>query len=158
MGVAGSGKTTLGESFAAAIGARFVEGDSLHGAANRAKMTAGIPLTDEDRWPWLDEVAAALAAGPLPVVAACSALRRAYRDRLRAGAGGAVIFLHPYGPKEVMAGRIAARKGHFMPASLADSQYAALEALEPDEPGFTLDATLGPEALLAEALRLTGRG
>lgn len=134
MGVSGAGKTRVGRAFAAAIGARFVEGDDLHPPANRAKMAGGTPLSDEDRWPWLDRVGAALAEGEAPAVAACSALRRAYRDRLRAAAPGAV-FLHLEGDPARVAERLASRKGHFMPPGLLRSQFATLEPLEPDERG-----------------------
>lgn len=153
MGVSGCGKTTLGEALAAALEAEFVDADDLHPPANRAKMARGEALTDADRAPWLDRVAGVL-RDRAPVVVACSALRRAYRDRLR-GAGkngvGGVRFLHLAAPKEVIAARMAARRGHFMPASLLDSQYETLEPPGPDE-ALTLDARLPPEALLAEAL------
>ena len=148
MGVAGSGKSTLGAALATRLGAAFVDTDDLHPPANRAKMAAGTPLTDADRAPWLDLVAEVL-RDRAPVVVACSALRRAYRDRLREAGG--VRFLHLAAPKEAIAARMAARRGHFMPASLLDSQYETLEPPGPDE-ALTLDARLPPEALLAEAL------
>ena len=158
MGVSGCGKTTLGRALAAALEAGFTDADDLHPPANRAKMARGEPLTDTDRAPWLDLVAGVL-RDRAPVVVACSALRRTYRDRLRAagkdGTGkdgaGAVRFLHLAAPREVVAARLAARQGHFMPASLLDSQYATLEPPDPGE-ALTLDARLPPEALLAEAL------
>lgn len=148
MGVSGCGKTTLGAALAGALGAAFVDADDLHPPANRAKMAAGVALTDADRWPWLDRVAAAL-RDRAPVVAACSALRRSHRDRLRQAGG--VRFLHLAAPREVIAARLAARQGHFMPATLLDSQYATLEPPGPGE-AVTLDARLPPDALLAEAL------
>jgi carbohydrate kinase (thermoresistant glucokinase family) len=134
MGVSGAGKTRVGLALAQAIGARFVEGDDLHPPANRAKMAGGTPLSDEDRWPWLDRVGAALTAGEAPVVAACSALRRAYRDRLRAAAPEAVM-LHLEGEPARVAERLAARQGHFMPPGLLQSQLATLEPLGEGESG-----------------------
>lgn len=126
MGVAGSGKSAVGAGLARALGFAFCDADGLHPAGNVAKMAAGTPLTDEDRWPWLDLVAAELATHP-PLVMACSALRRAYRDRIRAGAGGDVLFIHLDGPREMIAARMARRKHHFMPPALLDSQLATLE-------------------------------
>jgi gluconokinase len=126
MGVSGCGKSSVGEGLAERLGIAYRDGDDLHPPANVEKMRAGVPLTDEDRWPWLDRVAAVLATG-------CSALRRAYRDRLRAGAGGSVQFIHLTGSRDLIAGRMAARTGHYMPPSLLDSQFAALEAPGPDE-------------------------
>lgn len=137
MGVSGCGKSSVGEGLAARIGVPYRDGDDLHPPANVEKMRAGTPLTDDDRWPWLDRVAEALAT-EAPVIIGCSALRRAYRDRLRAGAGGPVRFIHLSGSRDVIAGRMAARTGHFMAPSLLDSQFAALEAPGPDE-ALTID-------------------
>jgi gluconokinase len=110
---------------ATALEADFVDGDDLHSDQARAKMTKGIALTDEDRWPWLDRVGARLARGG--VVIACSALKRVYRDRLRSGAGPALRFVYLNATEEAMRARVADRKGHYMPASLVDSQFATLE-------------------------------
>ncbi len=140
MGVSGAGKTRVAMDLAAAMGGRFIEGDDLHPAANRAKMAAGTPLTDEDRWPWLDRVGAALAEGEPPVVVACSALRRAYRDRLRAAVPD-LTFVHLDVDPAVVAERLEARKGHFMPPSLLASQFGTLERLEPDERAIVVDAS-----------------
>ena len=129
MGVTGSGKTTIGVRLAAALNGRFVDGDDLHSDAAREKMRAGHALTDDDRWPWLDRVGKTLAealAGK-PVVVACSALKRVYRDRLRGAVGPSLIFVYLDAQKEAMRARVAARKNHYMPASLVDSQFAALE-------------------------------
>jgi gluconokinase len=126
MGVSGSGKTTVGLRLAAALDARFIDGDDLHTDAARAKMKSGHPLTDEDRWPWLDRIGAALANGQRAVVA-CSALRRAYRDRLRAATGPQLRFVYLEATPDEMRARVAGRIGHYMPASLVDSQFAALE-------------------------------
>lgn len=150
MGVSGVGKTRAGLALAGALGARFVEGDDLHPEANRARMAAGTPLTDEDRWPWLDRVGAALAEGPAPVVGACSALARRYRDRLRAAAPG-LVCLHLVGAPVLVGERLRARQGHFMPPALLGSQFAALEPLEPDEAGFAVNVEHSPEEVL-EAL------
>jgi gluconokinase len=132
MGVSGCGKSSVGEGLAARLGIPYRDGDDLHPAANVEKMRAGIPLTDDDRWPWLDQVAAVLAK-EAPVIVGCSALRRKYRDRLRAGAGGPVRFIHLSGSRDLIAARMAERKGHYMPPSLLASQFAALEAPGPDE-------------------------
>ncbi len=148
MGVSGCGKTTVGALLAARLGAAFVDADALHPAGNVAKMAAGQPLTDADRWPWLDLAAAAL-RDRAPVVMACSALRRAYRDRLRAAGG--VCFLHLAAPQPVIAARMATRHGHFMPPSLLASQYATLEPPGPEE-ALELDARLSPKALVDAAL------
>lgn len=154
MGVSGSGKTLLGTSLARALGGRFVEGDEHHPAANIARMADGIPLRDDDRWAWLDalgaEIAAAAAAG-VTLVVACSALKRVYRDRLRAAAGGLrFVFLDV---DRVTAGvRVAARKRHFMPASLVDSQFADLERPGADEAAIRIDATRDPAGVVAQAV------
>jgi carbohydrate kinase (thermoresistant glucokinase family) len=151
MGVASCGKTTLGEALAAHFGVLFVEGDNLHSSESVAKMSAGIPLTDEDRWPWLGRVGDAL-AGDAACVASCSALKRSYRDAIRAHAKRDVAFIHLHGTREVLAARIAGRKGHFMPASLLDSQLKTLEMPGADETSVTIDIALGPTAQLDHAI------
>lgn len=142
MGVQGSGKSTVGRLLAERLGAAFVDGDDLHPPANRAKMAAGVPLGDADRAPWLDAVAAALDRGP-DVVVACSALRRVYRDRIRAGAPDAV-FVHLHGSAALLRERIAGRRHEFMPPGLLDSQLATLEPLGDDERGILADIALPP--------------
>jgi len=130
MGVSGSGKTTVGRRLAKAVRAQFIDGDDLHTDEARAKMSQGQPLTDEDRWPWLDRIAAALRerrGGNMATIVACSALRRAYRDRLRAGVGGGLRFVYLKAGRELMRARVAGRRNHYMPASLVDSQFATLE-------------------------------
>ena len=132
MGVSGCGKSTVGVALAEAIGISYRDGDDLHPAANVEKMRAGVPLTDADRLPWLDRVAEVL-CHEAPVIVGCSALRRVYRDRIRAGAGGTVRFVHLAGSRELIAARMAARTGHYMPTSLLDSQFATLEPPGPEE-------------------------
>lgn len=132
MGVAGCGKSSVGKGLSARLGVPYRDGDDLHMPEAVEKMRAGTPLTDEDRWPWLDRVASVLAV-EAPVIVGCSSLKRVYRDRIRAGAGGPVRFVHLAGSREVIAARMAARTGHYMPTSLLDSQFAALEAPGPEE-------------------------
>jgi len=154
MGVAGSGKTTLAETLATRLHWKLQEGDALHPPGNVAKMAGGTPLTDADRWPWLDRIAAwidaRLAAGEDGIVT-CSALRRPYRDRLiGARRGVRLVFLHA---DEALIGvRLAARRGHFMPASLLASQLATLEPPGPDEHPIALNAGSPPEELAARVL------
>ncbi|WP_307794735.1 gluconokinase [Leifsonia sp. TF02-11] len=156
MGVSGSGKSTIGQAVADALGAAFVDGDDLHPAANVAKMAAAIPLTDADREPWLRAVGRTLAAGgDAGVVVACSALKRAYRDLIRSEAPG-TVFAELDGPRELLEQRMI-RPGHFMPASLLDSQLATLEPLQPDEAGLRLDIDRPPADLVAAIVDRTAR-
>lgn len=158
MGVSGSGKSTVGEQVAELLGVPFVDGDALHPAANVAKMASGIPLTDEDRIPWLRAVGRALAeASPEGGVVACSALKRSYRDLIRSEAPD-VLFAELDGDRALLAARMAARPGHFMPVSLLDSQLATLEPLQPEEHGLRLDVSRSPAELadaIAGAVRAT---
>jgi gluconokinase len=158
MGVSGSGKTTLGEGIAERLHWRFQEGDDLHPRANVEKMSRGEPLTDEDRWPWLDAIGEWLdersRAGENAVIT-CSALRRAYRDRLRTGRPG-LRFCHVDVPEEVLRDRLEHRRGHYMPASLLPSQLATLEPLADDEPGVVVSPEGDPDDVLAEALEALG--
>ena len=156
MGVSGCGKTSVAEGLAAALSAAFIEGDSLHPAANVEKMSKGIALSDADRWPWLDAVGRALSEAReegRDVVVSCSALKKSYRDRLRAAAGGALSFVFLEGSREILLSRMAARQGHFMPASLLDSQLATLE--DPTgEPGVvTVQIDRPVDAIVAAALK-----
>jgi carbohydrate kinase (thermoresistant glucokinase family) len=140
MGVTGCGKSTVGRLLADALCVPFLDGDDLHPPSNVAKMASGVPLTDEDRWPWLRDIAAWL-SGREGGVVACSALRRSYRDAIRAEAPGAV-FVCLSAPKEVLAPRVDdrhARDGHFSGSALLDSQFAILEPLEGDERGLAVD-------------------
>ncbi len=146
MGPSGCGKTTIARALANSLNARHLEGDDLHPAQNVRKMHSGVALDDADRAPWLDAVGQALCTGPgQAVVASCSALKRRYRDRLRA-IGGPLIFILPIVTREVLAQRLVARTGHYMPATLLDSQLATLEPLADDESGFVIDGAASVES------------
>ncbi|WP_077096783.1 gluconokinase [Mycobacterium terramassiliense] len=147
MGVSGSGKSTVGAALARRLNVPFVDADTLHPPANIAKMTAGEPLNDDDRYPWLETVGAWLGDHRGGGVVSCSALKRKYRDRLRAHCPR-VQFLHLRGSPELIGGRLAARPGHFMPAGLLRSQFDALEPLGPDEAGITADAGQAVDAIV----------
>jgi len=155
MGVAGSGKSTIAEGVASRLGWHYADGDTFHPASNIAKMSAGIPLTDEDRWPWLqaiaDEIDRICAAGERAVVA-CSALKRAYRDVLVHGrADVRIVFLD--GTKQLIADRLSQRKGHFMPAGLLDSQFKTLERPGADERPVTVSIDAPVAAIVADIVR-----
>ncbi|WP_078308683.1 MULTISPECIES: gluconokinase [unclassified Mycobacterium] len=158
MGVAGVGKSTVAQALAQRLGAPCAEGDDFHPEANIAKMSAGIPLDDSDRWPWLQRIAEWMSErrreGSGGVVT-CSALKRRYRDVLRAGYPDA-FFVHLSGDRALIGDRMAHRAGHFMPTSLLDSQFEILEPLQPDEKGVELNVGIGPEELVAGALRQLG--
>jgi gluconokinase len=151
MGVSGCGKSEVGQRIADALGLPLIEGDSFHPPANIAKMKSGVPLTDEDRAGWLDTLARELAARPHGAVLTCSALKRAYRDRLRAATAD-LRFVHLSLPEAEAQRRVASRPGHFYPPALVASQFAALE--DPaGEPGVvTVDACLPFEEEVARAL------
>lgn len=141
MGVSGCGKTTVGQALAQQLGCEFAEGDQFHPPENVAKMAAGTPLTDDDRWGWLQTLSARMAqsrARGQSLVVSCSALRRPYRDILRAGAPGA-WFVHLHGDTAVLQQRMASRPSHYMPASLLQSQLDTLEMPQPDERVVSLD-------------------
>jgi gluconokinase len=153
MGVSGSGKTSIGEVLAAQLGMPLLEGDQFHPKANIEKMSSGTPLTDDDRWPWLDAIAEAMRDARDGVIVTCSALRRIYRDRLRERAGRPVLFVFLDGSKETIAARLAGRKDHFMPPSLLASQFATLEPPSTDEPGIVRVSIDPPiDAVIAAAL------
>ncbi len=160
MGVSGTGKSTLGALLARTLHAPFLEGDGYHAPESVAKMAAGAPLTDADRWPWLDRLGAALGAAARTegaAVAACSALRHAYRERLAAAAGMPLRFAFLDIDRAEIARRMGARSGHYMPTSLLDSQLATLERPDADEPALRLDAHRPPEALVREVCAWLGR-
>ncbi|MEU9503686.1 gluconokinase [Streptomyces sp. NPDC048196] len=152
MGVAGTGKTTIGPLVAAELGVPYAEGDDFHPPANIAKMTAGVPLDDADRGPWLDAIGAwAHGRAGRGGVVSSSALKRAYRDRLRAAAPG-LVFLHLTGDRALIQARMAERQGHFMPTTLLDSQFATLEPLGPDEAGVAVDVAGTPQQIAGRAV------
>jgi gluconokinase len=139
MGVAGTGKSKVAAKLTERLGWDLGEGDDLHPAANVAKMTSGQPLTDDDRWPWLDKVAEWIddhVTTGHPGIMTCSALKKTYRDRLR---GPGVAFVHLHGTRELLAARLGARRDHYMPGSLLDSQLEALQPLETDENGIVVE-------------------
>jgi gluconokinase len=151
MGVSGSGKTVIGSALARSLGIEFVEGDELHPEENVKRMASGIALTDEDRAPWLRSIAARLRAAKdarTGLVVSCSALKRSYRDLLRAEAGD-VRFIFLKGDRALIAKRVATRSGHYMPQSLLDSQFAALEEPGPEERVWECDVRELPADLVA---------
>ena len=154
MGVSGSGKSTIAEALAGRIGWRCEDGDKFHPASNVAKMSAGQPLTDEDRWPWLKAIADEidrLCGKKQNAVFACSALKRAYREVLVHGRSDVrIVFLD--GTKALIAGRLASRKGHFMPADLLDSQFTTLEPPKPDERAITVSIDGSVDAIVDDIL------
>jgi gluconokinase len=156
MGVSGSGKTTVGALLAGKLGWPYAEADAFHSAANIAKMASGHPLTDEDRWPWLRAIRAwidgQLARGECGVVT-CSALKRAYRDVLR-GPGVQLVYLR--GARELIAGRMASRHGHFFRSAMLDSQFADLEEPMPDEGVITVSVEGTPADVVDAILAATG--
>ena len=159
MGVSGTGKTTVAVQLAEELGCQFIEGDDLHPSRNIAKMKAGTPLTDEDRWPWLQAIAEMVAVRDFEgtsTVVTCSALKRSYRDTLRAQASDlALVYLR--GTPQLLAQRMAGRQGHYMPPSLLASQLATLEPPQDDEHALTLDVAHDPQQLVHETLAWLGR-
>jgi gluconokinase len=156
MGVSGCGKSSVGEAISEALGLEFVEGDGLHPASNVEKMSRGIPLTDEDRMPWLDVIGDTMKAKlerNEGIVVSCSALKRSYRDRLRAAVDGNLFFVYLHGSKELLTRHMGERTGHFMPPSLLESQLATLE-VPTGEPGVaTVDIDDTIEGIAKTALR-----
>ncbi len=161
MGVAGAGKSTVGAALAHALGVEFVEGDRYHPEANRARMAAGIALTDDDRAGWLQALAARLRRAQhdgVGVVLACSALKRAYREVLREGAGGGTLrFIVLHGAPSLLAERLAGRTGHFMPATLLDSQLATLQLPAPEEEAWAYDVARPPDEIVRDVMARIAR-
>ena len=158
MGVCGCGKTTIGKALAARLEFPFIEGDALHPAANVAKMSAGTPLIDEDRWPWLSEIGRQLreASGKDGAVATCSSLKRAYRDKLRQEAGEDLRFVFLDCSRKGLEERMRLRQGHFMPASLLASQLATLESPNGERGVVTVNGDASHDEIIAEALAKLG--
>ncbi|MBU3731576.1 MAG: gluconokinase [Beijerinckiaceae bacterium] len=158
MGVSGCGKSTVGQALGEELGWEFRDGDAFHPPANVAKMKSGAPLTDEDRWPWLDAIARYIdetrAQGGHAIIA-CSALKRVYRDRLK-GARPDVTFVHLAGSKELIEARMAARQNHFMPLGLLDSQFATLEAPSDDEGAMIVSVAGAPDEIVHDVLKRMG--
>ena len=151
MGVTSCGKTSVGEGLAAELNCPFIEGDRLHPPSNIAKMSAGMPLNDADRWPWLEIIGKAMRAEcdkGHGVVASCSALKKSYRQKLAEAAGRPITFIFLHGSRDLLAARMAMRKGHFMPVSLLDSQLATIEAPGPEENALHLDVILPVDELV----------
>jgi gluconokinase len=151
MGVSGCGKSTVAEGLAERLGWPMAEGDDFHSQENKGKMAAGTPLTDEDRRPWLESLRDWIDGAPSHAIVTCSALKRSYRDILRT-ARGRVRFLHLDGSPQVLGERMAARKGHFMPAGLLISQLETLERLQPDEDGAVVDIDANEDDIVDLAL------
>lgn len=151
MGVSGCGKSTIADGLASRLHWQFAEGDDFHPQANVDKMHAGHPLTDDDRWPWLRAIRDWISSrnASSPGIVTCSALKRSYRDVLRAPG---VVFVHLSGSRELLEKRISGRTGHFMPASMLQSQLDTLEPLEPDEPGTVVDVAAGPSDVIDTVL------
>jgi gluconokinase len=163
MGVSGAGKTTVMDALSARLGWVTAEGDAFHSPENVARMRAGVPLTDDDRRPWLDAIAAWIGERETArggegenAIVTCSALRRAYRDRLRAG-HPSVFFVHLVAPAPTLDTRLRERQGHYMPPSLLASQLETLEPLEPDEPGAAVPADAGLPQMVDAVLALLER-
>ena len=158
MGVAGCGKSTVGNAVAATTDIAYVDGDDLHPEANIKKMSAGTPLDDDDRAPWLAQVGAKLGTSDGRIAIGCSALKQKYRTLITKSAGEPVAFIHLAAPQKVIAERMAQRDGHFMPTSLLDSQFADLEHLGAGELGTTVDITGPFDTVVTDVCAYVGSG
>lgn len=154
MGVAGSGKSTVGKALATRLDATYLDGDSLHSAENIEKMSRGFPLTDEDRLPWLREVGHRLSGSDGRLIVGCSALKRAYRETINAEACQPVVFIYLAGSFAVIAKRMTDRIGHFMPPDLLNSQFATLEEPRPDENAIHVDIDQPLDDLIHQTIGL----
>ncbi len=152
MGVSGSGKSTVGEKLASALNLPFLEGDSLHPKANVDKMASGIPLQDEDRWPWLDKIGERLATAENGIIASCSSLKKSYRDRLRNASRGPLLFVFLDGSFDVLYEHMGHRTGHFMPVAMLESQLATLESPVGEPLVFRADVADPIEKIVAASL------
>jgi len=158
MGVCGCGKTSVGERLASTLGCRFIEGDSRHPVANVEKMRQGIPLEDVDRWPWLDVLGTELGEDARTIIS-CSALKRSYRDMLRARAGRSMAFVFLQGTRTLLTSRMGGRSGHYMPLSLLDSQLATLELPQGEQDVVTMEIDQPLERIVSDAIaRLIAMG
>ncbi|MEM8750282.1 MAG: gluconokinase [Pseudomonadota bacterium] len=157
MGVSGCGKSSIGEALAKAFDATYFEGDSLHPSANIELMSKGIPLTDKDRWPWLEQIAQAMAAQDGLVFTGCSALRKSYRSFLIEKAQEPIFFIHLAGSKDLIASRMREREGHFMSLGLLESQFATLEPPDTSETALTVDISASKDQILETIVSVIGR-
>ncbi|MDQ0730436.1 gluconokinase [Arthrobacter sp. B1I2] len=157
MGVSGAGKSSIGQALATQLGAHFVDGDTLHPEANVKKMASGVPLTDDDRWPWLHLVGTKLSTSSgNGTIVACSALKRSYRDAIRKAAP-ATTFILLQADRTALQDRLTQRPGHFMPASLLTSQLDTLEELQNDESGLMIESTGGVDTTVVRIRKLLER-
>lgn len=152
MGVAGSGKSSVGSALAAELEGKYLEGDDFHPALNVKKMSDGIPLTDEDRWPWLRQIGQELAKQRGVIVGGCSSLKRVYRERLVAAAGEPILFIYLDGSRSLIEKRMASRTSHFMPSSLLESQFETLEVPESNEFAISVDIDMPIENIVKQFL------
>ena len=151
MGVSGCGKSLVGEALGAKLDLKFIEGDEFHSSENRKKMGSGIPLNDEDRLGWLTKLGDLANNSEYPLIISCSALKKSYRDILDSH-GAQCLFVHLHAPREVIEGRIKARKGHFFDPGLLTSQFETLEPLESEEQGFQVNVVNPEHLVLAEII------
>lgn len=156
MGVAGSGKSSIGAMVADSVGGTYIDGDDFHPQANINKMSQGEALTDEDRWPWLESVAKELASIDGIGFIGCSALKKSYRELITNTTGESVTFIYLSGSKELIASRMARRKGHFMPTQLLESQFATLEVPTEDENSWTIDIDATREKVVQQICKKLG--
>ncbi len=156
MGVAGCGKSTVGAELGHQIGAVYLDGDTFHPKSNIGKMEANVPLEDDDRWPWLDRIGSEMAGHGGQLIVGCSALKRAYRDRLRCACGEDITFIHLTASREVIADRMSERTGHFMPLGLLDNQFDVLEPPMADERAISVDIDKPVSAIVGEIIERMG--